>query len=151
MSITVYTYNDKVLKNVTTDKWLQKKEVIPVGFVMNANNATVTVNNNVVMVSWESPSYPANYNGNGKHYSIINNNTASAEVTLYNLNYSNSTTGSGVTAIPSTAIGTIGTSTGTMTANSATTLFGKYLTMGIGGTEETVNSYLANLTIIILD
>lgn len=27
MSITVYTYNDKVLKNVATDKWLKKKEI----------------------------------------------------------------------------------------------------------------------------
>lgn len=26
MAITVYTYNDKVLKNVATDKWLKKKE-----------------------------------------------------------------------------------------------------------------------------
>lgn len=27
MAITVYTYNDKVLKNAATDKWLKKKEV----------------------------------------------------------------------------------------------------------------------------
>lgn len=30
MSTTVYTYNDKVLKNVATDKWLKKKESEPV-------------------------------------------------------------------------------------------------------------------------
>ena len=30
MAITVYTYNDKVLKNVATDKWLKKKEISPV-------------------------------------------------------------------------------------------------------------------------
>jgi len=29
MSTTVYTYNDKVLKNVATDKWLKKAEVSP--------------------------------------------------------------------------------------------------------------------------
>lgn len=28
MTITVYTYNDKVLKNVATDKWLAKKEEV---------------------------------------------------------------------------------------------------------------------------
>ena len=38
MAITVYTYNDKVLKNVATDKWLKKPEA-PAGFVMNAANA----------------------------------------------------------------------------------------------------------------
>ena len=39
MAITVYTYNDKVLKNVTTDKWLKKAEPLdpynPLGLPAN--------------------------------------------------------------------------------------------------------------------
>lgn len=42
MAITVYTYNDKVLKNTATDKWLKKADA-PAGIVLNSSNATVSV------------------------------------------------------------------------------------------------------------
>lgn len=66
MAITVYTYNDKVLKNVATDKWLKKKEG-PAGFVMNASNATIQSNT----ANWEGPNYPDGYDGIGKTLQII--------------------------------------------------------------------------------
>lgn len=37
MSITVYTYNDKVLKNIDTNKWLKKKDTIPANGVKIGN------------------------------------------------------------------------------------------------------------------
>lgn len=67
MAITVYTYNDKVLKNVANDKWLKKKEA-PAGFVMDASNVVGTNSNSA---TWHSPTYPEMYNGNGKHAQFI--------------------------------------------------------------------------------
>lgn len=67
MAITVYTYNDKVLKNTANDKWLKKPEA-PAGFVMNASNVVGTNSNSA---TWHSPTYPEMYNGNGKHAQFI--------------------------------------------------------------------------------
>lgn len=150
----VYTYNDKVLVNSANDKWLKEKEA-PAGFVMNGSNATVIWQGTSALVSWESPSYPDNYNGNGKHYTVTNNNSASTGATLFTgLMYTASTqpTGFEPQAIPYATVNTIGTSTGNMTANSNQATYGKYLGLiFIDATEEGVRAYLANLTITILD
>ena len=81
MSITVYTYNDKVLKNVATDKWLKKPDG-PAGFVMNASNAVGTNSNSA---TWHSPTYPEMYNGNGKQAQFILNEdlTDVGKISLY--------------------------------------------------------------------
>lgn len=151
----VYTYNDKVLVNSANDKWLKEKEA-PAGFVMNVSNATVIQQGtSAYYVSWESPSYPDNYDGNGKHYTITNNNTASTGATLFTgLMYTASLqpTAFEPQAIPYATVNTNGTSTGNMTANSNQATYGKYLGMiFIEGTVEQINAYLANLTITILD
>lgn len=62
MAITVYTYNDKVLKNVATDKWLKKPDA-PAGFVMNASNV---VSSSTGTAYWAGPSNPNAYDGDGK-------------------------------------------------------------------------------------
>lgn len=150
----VYTYNDKVLVNSANDKWLKKPDA-PAGFVMNASNATVNQQGTSAYVSWESPSYPDNYDGNGKHYTITNNNTGSTGATLFSgLLYTASLrpTAFEPAAIPYATVNTNGTSTGNLTANSNQATYGKYLGMiFIDATEEQVNAYLANLTITILD
>jgi len=56
MSTTVYTYNDKVLKNVATDKWLKKKEAAP-GPVLPANTVRVRTNDGNAPVKGSSTSY----------------------------------------------------------------------------------------------
>lgn len=66
MATTVYTYNDKVLKNVATDKWLKKPDA-PAGFVMDGSNATISNNK----ANWEGPNYPDGYDGTGKTLQII--------------------------------------------------------------------------------
>lgn len=153
MAITVYTYNDKVLKNVATDKWLKKADA-PAGFVMNASNATITYSSGSYYASWESPTYPDNYDGNGKHYSIVNNNDGTTDYGMNTgLMYASSTTSGGPTAIPVADIRNIGTTTGSVTANVAAYGYGKYLTLPFTGnyTEEQIRAYVANLTITILD
>ena len=128
----------------------------PEGFVMNARNATVTPNGSIY-VAWESPSYPDGYNGNGKQYIVTNNNTAEAGVIPAQMMYGGGVSSGGPTAISETVIRTIGTSTGTMEANPAAAVYGKYLVIAFNGiqgttiTVEQVNEYLANFTITILD
>jgi len=145
----VYTYNDKVLTNSANGKWLKEKE--PVRFVMNASNASLSQSSDYCFVLWESPAYPSAYNGGGKQFIVVNNNSAedTTERNPGSLTYSTGAS-TGPTAINSTIIQTIGTSTGTLTSNPAPS-FGVYLTMVVGGTEEEVRAYLANLTITILD
>lgn len=149
MAITVYTYNDKVLKNVATDKWLKKKDP----FIMNASNAILTQSGDYYWVAWEGPAYPSAYNGDGKHYVVVNNNTAE-DITAREptqLMYSNTPNGGGPPAIYQTIIQTIGTSTGTLASNPIPSSYGVYLEISVKGTEEEVRAYLANLTITILD
>lgn len=146
---TVYTLNGKVLKNAATDKWLTKKEP----FVMNASNATLTMSGSTnAYVSWEGPLYPDSYDGNGKHYIIVNNNTAeeTAERMPTGLMYAGTATGGGPDAISSSIIRASGTNTGTLSANPVSS-YGKYFTLNLAGTEEQMAEYLTNLTISIID
>lgn len=83
---TIYTVNNKVLKNSANDKWLIKKEA-PAGFVMNASNIAGTYTYNTL---WEGPNYPEAWDGEGKTIRII----VSEDVTLP---YSSFRIGYGVT------------------------------------------------------
>ena len=76
---TIYTINGKVLKNVTTGKWLAKKEA-PDGFVMNASNAAGRYSYDTL---WEGPNYPDGWNGEGKTIRMI----VSEDVTLTRNNF----------------------------------------------------------------
>lgn len=146
----VYTYNDKVLTNSANGKWLKEKE--PVLFVMNASNATLTQSSSNYYVAWEGPAYPSSYNGGGKQYIVVNNNTAedTAERMPSQLMYAGQPSGGGPAAIDYSVIQTIGTSTGTLTSNPSSS-YGVYLIINLNGTEEQVRAYLANLTITIVD
>lgn len=148
MAITVYTYNDKVLKNVATDKWLKKKDP----FIMNASNAILTQSGDYYWAAWESPAYPSGYDGGGKQYIVVNNNSAedTTERNPTNFMYASVTNNGGPSAINSAIIQTHGTSTGTLTSNPVSS-YGSYLTISVKGTEEQTRAYLANLTITILD
>ena len=127
----------------------------PERFVMNASNATLIQNGGSgnYYVSWEGPAYPSGYNGNGKQYIVVNNNTAedtTARIPSQLMYCPSAEPGGGPTAIDYTIIQTIGTSTGTLTSNPVPS-FGVYLMINVKGTEEEVRAYLANLTITILD
>lgn len=148
---TIYTVNNKVLKNSANDKWLIKKEG-PAGFVMNASNAIYTpvdmFGYNVIYIAWESPTYPNAYNGSGKQYILINNNSAAPEGGAFG--YSPGTNSITATAISSNDMKTLGTSTGELGSGS-----GAYLVwtgpLGISGTLEQVQAYMANVSITIVD
>lgn len=149
---TVYTVNGKVLKNSSNDKWLIKKEA-PAGFVMDASNATISG----YWIYWQSPEYPNGYDGNGKSYTIVNNNNDEVQIAGSGLMYlpgNNITTG-GPMAIPTA---NMVTGSGTLSANSAGVASGYGTYLGIpltaGGstpTAEQVQTYASNITITILD
>lgn len=149
MATTVYTYNDKVLKNVATDKWLKKPDA-PSGFVMNASNAQYNTTSGVTFVYWEGPNFPNGYDGNGKQCTIVNSNSTTLE---NNFLYTNDDKAGGPDAI---ARANLVTGTTTMLANEAgvTSGYGKYLCIPFGTSsysEEAIRSYIANLSITILD
>lgn len=73
---TIYTINGKVLKNVTTGKWLAKKEA-PAGMVLNASNSVGTSSGNTVTY-WNGPNYPEGCNLEGKTIIV----TVSESITL---------------------------------------------------------------------
>lgn len=147
---TIYTFNNKVLKNSSNDKWLTKKE--PVRFVMDASNATLTQSGDFYWASWEGPAYPNWYDGGGKQYIVVNNNSAedTAAREPSQLMYASETANGGPPAINITIIQTHGTSTGTLNSNPVQS-YGAYLTITVKATEEQMLAYLANLTITILD
>lgn len=155
MAITVYTYNDKVLKNVATDKWLAKKEA-PAGFVMNASNATIEVVGTSSYISWQSPTYPNAYNGGGKQYILVNNNETAPNQNSSGLMYGNSATGGGPDAIHVADMKVLGTSSGTLVTNSIPLEagYGTHLVWQntlVDPTVEKLQAYLENVTITILD
>lgn len=151
---TVYTINGKVLKNAANDKWLTKKEA-PAGFVMNASNAEYLFNGGQYWVSWHSPAYPSAYNGNGKQYTLVNNNTSSttSPITTMGLMYTLESPQGGPSAIQSVNLLTLGTSTGTLMNNySVGDGYGVALSFSCGGaTLEQVQTFVSNFTITILD
>lgn len=153
MAITVYTYNDKVLKNSVNDKWLKKPDA-PAGFVMNASNATISNNT----ANWESPNYPEYCNLGGKTAIVtISETISAANLTLY---YSASLASS---AAPSAFVLltdsndhiSAGTYTLTLSDNQATPAqgaYGKYLTLFRYGPDTTIDTtFLSKITIQILD
>ena len=126
----------------------------PEGFVMNASNATVARDSNVIYVSWHSPSYPNGYDGNNKQCIIVNNNASGI---LFgkptgNMMYGNVTTGGGPNALPNGITDLdVGTRTVTLVSNPMSSVFGAYFVIPFDGNEEQVSAYVANLTITILD
>lgn len=158
MAITVYTYNDKVLKNTATDKWLKKPDA-PAGFVMNAANATISNNK----ANWEGPNYPDVYDGTGKTLQIIVKEEGFTCASL-TFKYTNSISGMGPDFIirdeshqysqdgtwynPSdSGMGTasipVGTYNVSIIANPATSQgYGKYITVQRNGPDTTIDSAL---------
>lgn len=149
---TIYTVNNKVLKNSANDKWLIKKEA-PAGFVMDASNAIYTKPYGSYYVAWESPTYPDGYNGNGKQYILINNNSTAPNNNP--LAYSTSTSGGGPYAIQAADMTVLGQSTGVLLDNVAGSTYGTYLVwpspFGVTGTLEEIQAYMANVSITIVD
>lgn len=122
-------------------------------FVMNAANAVYEVDErNHKFVSWQSPSYPNDYNGNGKQYILVNNNaTAPGNNPLM---YSSTSRNGGPNAVGAEEMNVLGTSTGTLLSNvPAGGGYGVYLTwpFNSGNTLEEVKAYMANVTITIVD
>lgn len=145
---TIYTLNGKVLKNTDNGKWLTKKEA-PAGFVMNASNAVYDEGTGSIFVSWQSPTYPNDYNGNGKQYILVNNNVTPGNNPLM---YSSTSKNGGPNAVAATDMNVLGTSTGTLLNNvAAGGGYGVYLTWALQGTLEEVQTYIANVTITIVD
>lgn len=152
MAITVYTYNDKVLKNTATDKWLKKPDA-PAGFVMNASNVTISSG----YLCWQGPAYPNGYDGQGKQFIVVNNNSNEQVKANNGLMYSTMIEGPGPEAIAKANILT--SSTGTVIANVAPVAqgYGAYFCIPIirgtssTPTEAEMQEYAANLTITIVD
>jgi hypothetical protein len=147
---TVYTVNGKVLKNSANDKWLIKKEA-SAGFVMNASNAEYYLMGGSYWVSWQAPTYPNVYNGNGKQYTLVNNNTTGQGNNP--LMYASTQRNGGPNAINGSDANILGTSTGTLLNNEAADGgYGVYLIWPFSGyTLEQLQAYMANVTITILD
>ena len=154
MAITVYTYNDKVLKNVSTGKWLKEKEA-PAGFVMDASNVVATSGS--TNTYWEGPSYPDAWQGEGKTIKL----TVSEDITMpqyyssYRLCYASRSDGQeeliGVTDYISPTNNTVpaGTYTFTAQANSSYGMshnYGKYICLNGISTSD-----VSKITIQILD
>lgn len=152
MAITVYTYNDKVLKNSANDKWLKKPEA-PAGFVMNASNATISNNT----ANWESPNYPEYCDLGGKTAIVTISETISAtNLTLYySANLASSAAPSAFVLSDSNNQISAGTYTLTLSNNQATPAqgaYGKYLTMFRYGPDTTIDStLLSKIEIRIID
>lgn len=150
---TIYTLNGKVLKNASNGKWLVKAE--PVGFVMDGSNATYTLQGSMYFVSWQSPSYPDVYNGDGKQYILVNNNATAPSSNP--LMYVDVPTYAGTPAITGADMAVLGTSTGILLNNTPAAgpdTCGKYLNWPnpvSDATLEQLKAYMANVSITIVD
>lgn len=146
---TIYTFNNKVLKNSANDKWLTKKEA-PAGFVMNASNAIYLPNGTrTYNVMWQSPT--PGYNGNGKQYILVNNNSTTP--TANPLFYGTENGGMASPAIES-GMNILGTSTGVLLDNVVGEQYGDYLIWVAplsSATLEQLQAYIANVSITIVD
>ena len=152
MAITVYTYNDKVLKNVATDKWLKKPDA-PAGFVMDASNVASMSG---PYASWQGPNYPDSYDGNGK--TLVLTVKADIGVAGWALMYTRENETAGPYAMQFTAaesapyITSAGTYEFTMNANSAAASnYGSYLTLYIQGPTSNISEIISNIELTILD
>ena len=148
---TIYTFNNKVLKNSANDKWLTKKEA-PAGFVMNASNTVSSTNTHA---TWESPGYPDGWDGYGKTLEL----TVSQDITLTTnmaIMYSNAVDTNGPEAIGppwESLSGTItaGKYTFTMHSNAAPTSsgYGKYIV--VNAIDDVSSVWLPYISMTILD
>lgn len=124
----------------------------PERFVMNASNAIYTpvdmFGYNIIYVSWEVPTYPDEYNGGGKQYILVNNNSTAPNAAAFG--YSNGKQSVVSTAISGNDMTKLGTNTGELGSGS-----GKYLNwagpLSISGTLEQVQAYMANVSITIVE
>lgn len=151
---TALAYNNSLLRfnNYVIDPG--STPVPPTGFVMNASNAEYYKYNGLYCVAWRSPSYPNIYNGNGKQYILVNNNTNIGYPDA--LKYLSESKNAGSDAIESANMRVQGTSTGTLLDNIYYGPFdnpnGVYL--GFSGgfqTLEEAQAYIANFSITIPD
>lgn len=147
---TIYTVNNKVLKNSANDKWLTKKEA-PAGFVMNASNISSSTSTHA---SWESPGYPDGWDGGGKTLEL----TVSQDITLnggFALFYNNVENSNGPVAkeFVNSAGGTLsaGKYTYTLSSNAAPTSsgYGKYLV--VTELNGSTSNWLPYISMTILD
>lgn len=125
----------------------------PAGFVMNASNAIYTQHSNTYYIAWKGPAYPDGYNGNGKQYILVNNNT---DVPSWPnpLTYADSSMNPGSQAIGSADMYVQGTSTGTLKNNTSGDSYGTYIVWPSplsNMTLEQAQAYIANVTITIVD
>lgn len=123
----------------------------PEGFVMNASNATYTPSSNLFYVTWHGPVYPDGYNGNGKQYILVNNNSEAPDADQFM--YATTNGGGGPDAISKSDMLKLGTTTGVLLNNSVPLDYGygAQFTWAVRGTLEEVQAYVANLTITIVD
>lgn len=160
MAITVYTYNDKVLKNVATDKWLKKPDA-PAGFVMNASNAVDITNNKV---TWNGPNYPGYYTAAGKKLQVIVKESGCTFANLQIAYREEIGSANGPTMLSTWNNPDVvsqqtwecvpGTYTADLTANAApdSTLYGKYLELTRNGPNlDTTQEWLSKIEFRIID
>ena len=146
---TVYTFNNKVLKNSSNDKWLKKPEE-PAGFVMNASNI---ISSTSTHATWESPSYPDGWDGYGKTLEL----TVTQDITLnggFALFYNNEENSNGPVAVEfHNVAGTLsaGKYTFRMHSNAAPTSsgYGKY--MVVTELNGSTSNWLPYISMKILD
>lgn len=146
---TIYTINGKVLKNVSTGKWLTKKEA-PAGFVMNASNAAGSYTYHTL---WEGPNYPDGWNGEGKTIRMIVSEDVTLTRNVFSIGYGRTNTDQQEfipligDQYPAGGIISAGTYTYTGLANQAVSYgFGAYLAL-----VNVDSSEVSKITIQILD
>lgn len=149
---TIYTVNNKVLKNSVNDKWLTKKEA-PAGFVMNASNVVNTTSSGDAY--WASPANPNAYDGDGKTLQLtVSETIGRAGVIGFPVFYTSNSTGGGPqAAVFNTTNGFIqpGTYTVQMAANPAPGAgFGVYLSL-FAQNAELLADILSKISLTILD
>lgn len=131
---TIYTFNNKVLKNAATDKWLKKKEA-PAGFVMNASNVAGTDSSNV-RTYWEGPNYPDAWQGEGKTVKLTVSEDITTPYSSFRISYASRLDGQeerfGITGYISVTNNILPAGTYTYTAQANTSYgmsnsYGKYI------------------------
>ena len=148
---TIYTVNNKVLKNAANDKWLAKKEA-PAGFVMNAGNVMYSSNGTAW---WAGPANPNAYDGNGKTIQLtVSETIGRANVSGFPIFYTSGVPGDGPQAAKfNTTNGFIqpGTYTVQMASNPAYGAgYGAYLSL-YAQDAELLADILPKITITIVD
>ena len=86
---TIYTINGKVLKNVTTGKWLTKKEES--GMILNSSNSVATSGSTATY--WNGPNYPDGCNIEGKTIKVIVSEAITIPYQTWRISYASRTDG----------------------------------------------------------